>query len=162
MLYERYWEQLFSIAFAKCRDREMAEDCVQDVFVSLLNHKHPQEILNLQAYLAKAIKFSIVRSIYRYIRTEYVDEYVEESAIDQLSLEEALEEKLLKAYLFDKVEELPPQCRLIFKSSRQDHLSNQEIAEKLQISQRTVENQLSKAMGILRKYMRKIQIFLFF
>ena len=152
-LYDKYWENLFAIAFHKCRDQAMAEDCVQDVFLSLLNHKNPASIENLSAYLNKAVKYAILRSIYRYNRTQYLEEYPDDIEIMEYSIEDAIEEKMLLENLFNKVEELPKQCRIIFKSSRQDHLSNDEIAEKMNISKRTVENQLSKALKVLRKYL---------
>lgn len=158
-LYDKYWENLFAIAFHKCRDQAMAEDCVQDVFLSLLNHKDPASIENLEAYLAKAVKYAILRAIYKYNRTQYIDEYPDDIALIEHSVEDAIEEKNLKEHLFNKVEELPKQCKVIFKSSRQDHLSNDEIAEKMNISKRTVENQISKAMKVLRDYLSIIFYF---
>ncbi|MDR2284066.1 MAG: RNA polymerase sigma-70 factor [Sphingobacterium sp.] len=159
-IYNRYWERLLSIAYHKCNDLSMAEDCVQDVFMSLLNHKTPDRIENLEAYLAKAVKFSILRAIYKHKRIQYIDEYTDSSLPQAISLEEALEEKMLQEYLFNHVEQLPDRCRIIFKSSRQEHMSNDEIAEKMNISKRTVENQLSIAMKTLRKYLlRTITIF---
>lgn len=152
-LYDKYWESLFVIAFHKCRDQAMAEDCVQDVFLSLLNHKNPTSIDNLHAYLIKAVKYAILRAIYKYNRTQYLEEYPDNIEIIERSIEDAIEEKMLKEHLFNKVEELPKQCRIIFKSSRQDHLSNDEIAEMMNISKRTVENQLSKALKVLRNYL---------
>lgn len=131
----------------------MAEDCIQDVFLSLLNHKNPASIENLNAYLTKAVKYAILRSVYKYNRTQYLEEYPDDIEIMEYSIEDAIEEKMLLENLFNKVEELPKQCRIIFKSSRQDHLSNDEIAKKLNISKRTVENQLSKALKVLRKYL---------
>jgi len=151
-LYDKYWKSLFAIAFHKCRDQAMAEDCVQDVFLSLLNHKNPKSIENLSAYLNKAVKYAILRAIYKNNRTQYLEEYPDNIEIVERSIEDAIEEKMLREHLFSKVEELPNQCRIIFKSSRQDHLSNDEIAEKMNISKRTVENQLSKALKVLRKY----------
>lgn len=159
-IYDRYWERLLSIAYHKCNDLSMAEDCVQDVFLSLLNHKAPNSIENLEAYLAKAVKFSILRAIYKHKRIHYIDEYLDKDSPTTISLEEALEEKMFQEFLFDQVEQLPDRCKIIFKSSRQEHLSNEEIAEKMNISKRTVENQLSIAMKALRKYLlRTITIF---
>ena len=152
-LYDKYWKNLFAIAFHKCRDQAMAEDCVQDVFLSLLNHKNSRSIENLEAYLAKATKYAVLRAIYKHNRTQYLEEYPDDIKIMERSIEDVIEEKMLKQHLFDKVEELPKQCRLIFKSSRQDHLSNDEIAELMNISKRTVENQLSKALKVLRSYL---------
>ena len=152
-LYDKYWESLFAVAFHRCRDQSMAEDCVQDVFLSLLNHKNAKSIENLGAYLTKAVKYSILRAIYKHNRTQYLEEYSDDIEMMELSIEDAMEEKMLKEHLFSKVEELPKQCRIIFKSSRQDYLSNDEIAEKMNISKRTVENQLSKALKVLRKYL---------
>ncbi|WP_166785141.1 RNA polymerase sigma factor [Sphingobacterium psychroaquaticum] len=160
-IYDRYWEKLLGIALRKCNDLSMAEDCVQDVFMSLLHHKDPTKIENLEAYLAKAVKFAIIRAIYKHQRIQYLEEYPEGNYFDKLSVEDALEEKMLQEYIFDQVEQLPDRCRLIFKSSRQEHLSNEEIAEKMNISKRTVENQLSLAMKTLRKYLFRTILFFF-
>ena len=77
-------------------------------------------------------------------------------------MEAEIDAKNLKEYIDQLIEELPPQRKLIFTLSRNEHLSHKEIAERLAISEKTVENQISAAIRFLRKNVQLLSIFLLF
>lgn len=165
-LYNRYWSKIFAVCYNRIQDHEISQDIVQDVFVSIWQHKTLHEINNLSSYLHQATKFSIIKYLHRRSKYDSVDpqEVGVLDRLDNIDIEEALNYKHIQALLMDGVEQLPPQTKLIFKYSRIEHLNSKEIAEKLDISPRTVENQISKALKVLRNILRNIQniiIFLF-
>jgi RNA polymerase sigma-70 factor (ECF subfamily) len=57
-LYTHFWERLFAIAYHRLEDRAEAEDVVHDVFISLWTHRHRQEIIDIDKYLAVAVKYA--------------------------------------------------------------------------------------------------------
>ena len=163
-LYARYWDKIFAICHNRLHDVEASEDIVQDVFISLWQHNDLLQVRNLSAYLHQATKFSLIKYLNRVSRYDTVDPYEMGvlDKLDQIDLNEALNYKEIHSLLMDGVEQLPPKTKLIFKYSRIDHLNSQEIAEKLDISHRTVENQISKALKVLRNILRNTQNFIFF
>lgn len=164
VLYARYWEKVFTICNNRLQDAEAAEDIVQDVFISIWQHSNLQKINNMSAYLYQATKFSVIKYLNRVSRYDTVDPqnmgFLDQ--LDYLDLNDALNYKEIHSLIMDGVEHLPPQTKLIFKYSRIDHLNSKEIASKLDISPRTVENQIGKALKVLRKILKNVQTFMFF
>ncbi|MBD1428880.1 RNA polymerase sigma-70 factor [Sphingobacterium litopenaei] len=163
-LYNRYWDKIFASCNNRLQDVEAAEDIVQDIFISLWQHPNLPQIQNLSAYLFQATKFSVIKYLNRISRYDSINplEFGVLDRLDQMDLNEALNYKEMHYILMQGVEQLPPQTKLIFRYSRIDHLNSKEIAEKLEISPRTVENQISKALKVLRKILRNTQNFIIF
>lgn len=159
-IYERYWQRLLGIAYHLIRDKDLAECIVQDVFVSLWHRRDTVEIVSLDSYLSTAIRFATYKTIYRNRRKEeirqsfHVDTYsnIDEQQIDAL---------FLKEYLQAGIEQLPSKCKLVFKLSRDAQQSNKEIAEQLEISEKSVEAHINRALKFLRKHLNKVKILLF-
>ena len=157
-IYERYWDSVFARCNNRLHDPEAAKDLVQDIFMSLWNHPDIRSIRNLEAYILQATKFSILKYIHKAARYQSMDQQLPgilDQALSQ-DLHEALDSKYLKDLLFQEVERLPERTRVIFKYSREEHLNSKEIAEKLDISPRTVENQISQALKKLRIFLNKL------
>lgn len=152
-IYERYWSKLYAYAYNRIRIKEICEEIIQDVFVSLWSNRH---ILVLSAplstYLYTAVKYQIlnfvkserVRSAYAESFMKFRDSLFDDSTNEQMNLND------LKLLVEKSIEELPEKCREVFRMSRSQHLSIQEIALQLNISHKTVENHLTKALKHLR------------
>jgi RNA polymerase sigma-70 factor (family 1) len=148
ILYLRHWPDLYKSAFFILRDKDACKDVVQDIFVWLWEHRQGLAIHSLKSYLKAAVKFKVAN----YIRSGNI----RESFFDELakfippalspSSEEFAEIKELNAIIQQAIFNLPEKCREIFKLSRDEHLSNQEIADSLHISIKTVENQTTIAL----------------
>jgi RNA polymerase sigma-70 factor (ECF subfamily) len=82
--------------------------------------------------------------------------------VEELGLDDSLCIKELQQLIFQEVERLPEKAKIIFNYSRIDHLDSREIAEKLNISHRTVENQISKSLKHLRIFINNLKSLLFF
>lgn len=162
-VYNRYWKVLYALAYNRLRDTQSAEDVVHDVLVSLWKNRETVEVEHLNAYLARATKYMVFHVIKRSQKFSH-DEQVMDNAeltMDHEDLEDRLHYKRLLELVNQEVELLPEKCRLVFKYSREDHLSVKEIAEKMNVSTSTVENQMNKALNTLRKNVRNAHLILF-
>jgi len=160
LIYEKYWEIMFVAANNIIKDKAICEDLIQDVFVVLWTKRDT-------IYIKKSIKSylytSTVYKVYSYLRKnknfiteEFLLEYNNKSK--RLNPEGELIYKELVAHLDAVVETLTPKCKIVYKLSREDQLSHKEIAEKLSISQRTVESHISNALKVIRASLGNTQL----
>lgn len=152
-LYHRYWDKLLVIAANRIDTYELAEEAVQDVFVSLWKRRHDLELTHkLSTYLAVAIKYRVIRQQQNQFRyTTKVEESVDsdESGFAPLADERVLEKEILER-IEASVQRLPEKCRIVFRMSREDGKTYKQIAAELEISEKTVEQHMSKAIRHLR------------
>jgi RNA polymerase sigma-70 factor (family 1) len=149
-LYERFWKKLFVIAFNRIKDRQSAEDAVHDVFVSLWANRDLINIDQLENYLAVAIRYSVLSKLRKKSREENFKRSAGLATIIDLSPETVLHHKQLLERIKREVEHLPERCRLIFNYSREAGMPVKEIAREMNISPKTVENQLTRAIRHLK------------
>lgn len=151
-LYNRYWEKLFNAAYKRLKNAEAAEEVVQDLFTDLWLRRETLNIRQeLPVYLFTAVKYLVIRQVHKIAtRTTFVcnNEAIFQDADN--STEEWLIANDLRSHLQSRVELLPVKCREIYQLSRDEHQSNKAIAQQLNISEKTVENQISKALRRLR------------
>jgi RNA polymerase sigma-70 factor (family 1) len=148
MLYNRYSGKAYHVAYNLFRDREVCEDLVQELFIDLWAKRNFLNISSLEWYLKVAVKNKVLM----YIRTQKAT--LDLSAISMLAEKYTTDSKLhqseINSILEHNVERLPQRCREIFTLSRKEYLSNKEIANRLNISIKTVENQMTIALRYLR------------
>ncbi len=130
-------------------NKEEAEEIVTDVFVkSWMNRSNMQHIQRPDTYLFVAVKNQSLNYIKKYssIHVVPVEDSDEVNLIDTANPHLQLEKKELHFYLDQSIDALPQQCRIIFKLIKEDGLKYKEVAEILNISPRTVQTQLARAM----------------
>lgn len=149
-LYNRYWKRLFVYAFKIFNDTQKCEDIVQEVFIKLWSNLGKTQILRLEYYLFKAVKYQISNAI-RDLKWEVAHDQLLQEIPQAVAADTDLEVKELNQHLEASIDALPERCRMVFLLSRRDALSNQEIADKLGISIRTVETHIYNALQDLRK-----------
>ncbi|HEX5026769.1 MAG TPA: RNA polymerase sigma-70 factor [Agriterribacter sp.] len=159
-VYRRYWRTLFGIATSRLRNIQVAEDIIHDVFASLWKNRHTQKIESLQHYLAAATRYMIFKAIRRSAGEQrYLASRSE--PVSEFKLENSLHNKYLLEFVNREIDMLPHRCRTIFKYSREEGMTNKQIAVEMKISPKTVENQINKALHQLRFSMKGIlQVFL--
>lgn len=160
-IYNRYWQKMLLIAWNHCDDKVVAKDIVQEVFLNLWEKYQSLDIQNLPAFLATAVKFKV----FKYYRLEQRRQELAKQhyKFEDLVLdEEKLDAKFLQDFIDGIVEEMPEKCRLIFKYSRTEGLRNIEIADKINITEKGVENTLTRALKIIRGEMKNHGISLVF
>ncbi|MBB6107894.1 RNA polymerase sigma-70 factor [Mucilaginibacter lappiensis] len=153
-IYNRYWKQMLAIAWNHCKDSAVAKDIVHDVFISLWEKCNLSDIRNLPAFLAGAIKLSI----YHYYQKEQRRSELAQQHLDFETMaytEDKLDARFLQQYIDSIVEELPEKCRLVFRYSRENGMKNSEIATEMQITEKGVEANLTRALKIIRGGLKK-------
>lgn len=146
-IYERYWSKLYLQAYNVIRDRQIAEDIVQEVIVQLWIRRSVTEIASLKAYLYTCIKYQIFKALPRARANVSV---MQEHLAFVADTDSLLMAKEVQQQLDVAVSKLPAKCRDVFNLSRKDHLSTKEVATRLGISPKTVENQLTIALRRIR------------
>ena len=159
-VYNRYWKILFSIASSRLRNTHAAEDIIHDVFAGLWKNRKCADIHSLQHYLASATRYLVFKVIQK---NAHAHQYITSvpNIITTFEPEHSLHNKYLLEYISREVDTLPEKCRIIFKYSREKGMTNKEIALEMNITSKTVENQINKALHRLRFSMKKILMFLF-
>lgn len=148
-IYRRYWKKLLLIAWNHSKDELASKDIVHDVFISLWERYTEVEINNLPAFLATSVKFTV----YKYYQKEQrrndlaLQNYEYETTVND---EDKLDAIFLQEYVNGIVEKMPEKCRLVFGYSRNLGMKNSEIATKIQITEKGVEANLTRALRIIR------------
>lgn len=152
-LFKRYWVRLYKTANQYLKDGEASEEVVHDVFLNIWNRREELEISSVPNFLLTAVRYQVYNRL-RSAKSPVIYE-ADHSAFaaitDTNQAEDKIEEEELYRVMYDYLEELPKRCREIFCMSRIDQLSNDEIAARLGISKRTVENQITVALKHLRE-----------
>ena len=151
LIFRQYYKICHLSAIRIVKDEHIAEDIVQEVFLELWK-KRGRHIINtaLKAYLRR----SVVNRSLNYIRDLKI-KFDEEDKIPNISSKEqgalkGLETDELEVKINEAINKLPERCRVVFTLSRFEDMSYQQIADELHISIKTVENQISKALKLLR------------
>lgn len=153
VLFREEYEGLCRTAYRYLSDKVIAEDIVQEVFFELWKRRDSLEInISLPAYLRR----SVVNKSLNYIRDNRRTVAVAEPGqyLSQSSAAPAVSAAELQAVLRKGIDELPDKCREAFLLSRHEELSYKEIAEKLDISVKTVEKHIAKGLAHLRVVLR--------
>ena len=152
-LYERHFDKLFGYVYNRVHCKEDAEEIVQNVFYSFWTKRFSLLInISVSAYLYGACKNLIIRGMRdEKVRRTYLDQlnYITHQAVDN-SNEELIRLHDVELTIERSLLGLSSRCQEIFKLSRHQNRSIKEIAQELNISQKTVENQLTAALKHLR------------
>jgi len=145
---------LCNVAFRITRNKKAAEDIVQDVFLKLWQNKHKfADLENYNGYLYRCTANAAIDYLKNYRNIIPLDvQRPNGSAVsngERLMMEKELEHEIEKA-----MSNLPPKCRAIFVLSRYEGMKYREIAEHLEISLKTVENQMGIALSKLREHLQ--------
>jgi RNA polymerase sigma-70 factor (ECF subfamily) len=158
-IYERYWSLLYRAAFNVLRDEDACMDVIQDVFIWFWEHRSDISFRSVKAYLLVAVKYKVANYIRNgKVRESFYDR-IPKVELDHDFPDEVLELKELKEMIAQFVMELPERCQEVFNLSRNEHMSNKEIAEYLGITEKTVENQINKALKRLKLNLGKLSVF---
>lgn len=149
-LFNIYWSKLYVIANNVLQNEADAEDVVQELFINLWDRRATLVIDNLGGYLYTAVRYSVAKKLSKRPLQKNHQELFE-AIQDNVNLETSLALNDLIDFIRGKIDELPDRCKEVFELSRFQQLSNKEIAEKLNISSSTVENQINKALKSLRE-----------
>jgi RNA polymerase sigma-70 factor (ECF subfamily) len=159
-LYEKHWQSTYASAFKRLQDADQAKDITQEIFLQLWLKREENEIDNLRAYLFTAVKNKVLNWIERQRRfTPVADLLLElKTSLDQTDAE-VLKKEFMSAYEV-LLNSLTASQQQIFRMRYQQDLSTIEIAEQLEISRKTVQNQLGKAVAQIRSSLTLLSLLL--
>src|SRR5690348_8684784 len=167
-IYSKYVSQLYRFAVRTIRSKEESREMVQEVFETLWRRRERiGHIRSLKSYLFGSMQHMIVRYIYnRKVKQRYETHYLFfEAVYDTMDKDEARPEAIREA-LYKSISELPKRCQMTIKLRLTEELSNDEIAERMNITKKTVENHITQALAHLRgsreKVLKRIQLVLSF
>lgn len=151
-LYDRYWDKIYTVACHRLKIPEQAEEIVQDIFVKLWEHRATLQLRHsLSTYLAVAVKYRVINFLdHLYSVRNRMAELPDYSQQMSSSPEELFFEQELRDQIEATVKRLPEKCQMIFRMSREQGMSNKEIAHELSISESTVENHINRALKDVR------------
>lgn len=143
--FRRLYLPLGMYALRLVNDADVAEDLEQDAFMKAwLYIQDGNEIENFTSFMYRTLRNECLK----YLRG--IHETLGEDSIPEIS-EEDVDTSLRDARIWKAIDALPEKCREIFLMSKRDGLTNEEIAEELEISIKTVKNQMTKAFSRLRE-----------
>jgi RNA polymerase sigma-70 factor, ECF subfamily len=152
--FDKYYTHLCNFVLLYVKDPVLAEEVVQDIFVYFWESKHKLNInTSVQSYLFSASKFKSLNLIRDQRSHTKAIENMRGTAQGSDSLDESTFDnpEELEQILSDSIAQLPERCRMVFMLSKNEKLSNNEIANQLGISVKTVENQMTIALKKLRE-----------
>ena len=156
MLFRTYYQPLCNYAYTFVQDHDEAEEIVQSTFMNVWERREMLEIrTGVKPYLYAMVRNACLNVIkHEKVKQQHV---AVEMAIGERSVESVARTVMaseLEVRIHNAMEALPEQCRLVFKLSRFEELKYAEIAEQLEISIKTVENHMGKALRIMREQLK--------
>lgn len=157
-IYNKYWRSLYRYGIQLIHCRHDLEDILQDLFVSFWVKRGNLEIkTSLSGYLFKALKYKIINYIeHNLVKKNYLHSLNSKALNfedDSCLLMEAHE---MEEWITIGVNSLSPKVQQVFKLSRKGNLTIKEIALKLNSSDQTIKNQISKALKDLKSHLDKL------
>jgi RNA polymerase sigma-70 factor (ECF subfamily) len=164
-LYNRYWEKLLAKAVLRLQSSQDAQELVQDIFIRLWKRKEVIDIKNsFHTYISAVLKYEIIHRITerRKERLKFPEDpnNAEKINVQDSSTLHQLNFQDLQQRLEASVQRLPEKCQLVFRLSREAGLSEREIAETLQISPKTVQGHITRAIKTLKSSLNSLFLLL--
>lgn len=166
-MFKANYEGLCRYAFSFVNDRDEAEDIVQNMFVNIWEKREEYTIeSNVTGYLFRMVRNACLNVIkHKKVVEKHAGSSLHSEASHSESAAELAAANELDGMIQRAIQSLPEQCRLVFELSRFENLKYAEIAARLEISEKTVENQIGKALRVMREqlkdYLAVAFIFLF-
>ena len=156
----QHYESLCQYAYALVKEPQASEDIVQEIFVRIWEKK--KDLIgnpDLKFYLFTAVRNNCITYTQKNKKSPVTSLTGQEIAIAPANpLPEKKAEKSFEELLEEGLDRLPPRCREVFELSRISKLTYQQIADTLGISVKTVEDQMGKALSVLRMYVKEKQV----
>ena len=148
-LFTSLYTYLLHFAFTLVKMKQPAEEIVSDVFIKIWQkRKELEKIENLKVYLYIATKNTALNYLEKQKRTatDNIDKFANHFKSIYFDPEQLMITADMVSLIYEAIENLPSRCKMIFKLVKEDNLKYKEVAEILNISEKTVENQLAIAL----------------
>ncbi|GAA3970685.1 RNA polymerase sigma-70 factor [Pedobacter ginsengiterrae] len=149
-IYKIYWPELYNAAYKRLPEKEKCQDVIQNVFADLWNRKAELDLVKPLAYLHTAVRFQVLKHIQKSSKNNSLSEVFEQKLISPLQTDGELLEKEVRELIELFIKALPEKRRKIFLLHYFEGLSTTKISVELNVSQKTVQNQLTTATHALK------------
>ncbi|MDH6358726.1 RNA polymerase sigma-70 factor [Parabacteroides sp. PF5-9] len=154
LIFLQYSPWVYNFVHSLLHDKTLAEDLTQNVFLKIWEKRSlidPKQ--KFESYIFTIARHLVYKETESRLQAEGIINKLEKqlTATTDLDTEEEIVTGFLKEYIDQLIEELPPARKMIYKLSRQEHLSNKEIAAQLAISEKTVETQIYRSLLFIKK-----------
>lgn len=151
-LFNRYWKRLLFVAAQKLGAEDEAEEIVQEVFIRLWNRRGKIELQNsFHTYIASCVKYEILTRIATRQKELKLRTQSEKQLLQAANTtEEWLNFDQTREAIEQAIDRLPAKCQMVFNLSRNEGYTQKQIAEELNISTKTVESHMSKALRFIK------------
>ncbi|MFT3746894.1 MAG: RNA polymerase sigma-70 factor [Agriterribacter sp.] len=163
MIFDAYVEKVFHYINGYVKNKQAAEDITQEVFKKLWEKREKlDESGNLEGLLFKICYHQVI-DFYRDKKSSVIYTLlpVADTFMEQQKADERVESKQFEELYREAIKQLPSRRRKVYILSKHEGMSNKEIASKLSISVKTVENQMTSSIHFIRMFLRKAGQFLF-
>jgi len=153
-LFQTYWKRMYAFALKTTDDEHDAQEIVQEIFKSLWERRKSLNLTDAERYLLRSVKLKSLE----YIRNKSTRDRHHNLILNQANTsyeDNQVNFRELKERINNIIDSLPKQCKNVFKMSREQGLTNKEIAQILFISERAVEYHISRALTVFRTYFSK-------
>jgi RNA polymerase sigma-70 factor (ECF subfamily) len=156
IIYSKYWRTIFMLAYDRLKDTKQSQDIVQDIFISLWERRENLEIQNLSAYLHSSVRYGVYKLVAaNKVKDDFFDLSEVLSSPSSFADHRIISKELMSAYQ-QMIEKMPPQRQKIFKMRHEENLKTRVIAEQLNLSQKTVQNQLLSSYKNIRSLLAQL------
>jgi RNA polymerase sigma-70 factor (family 1) len=154
-IYVRYSEMVFLAALKKVKSKAIAEELVQNLFISLWVKRETAQIQHLPSYLQSAVRYQVID----YIRAQLIRERYYQSAKEQMTVQENLSESRLLLHelsiaIDNTIKKLPQKTQEIFRLSRYEKRTTKEIAQYMNLSEKAVEYHVTQSLKFMRLHLK--------
>ncbi len=161
-LYDRYWQKLYYLAHKRLKSAAAAEEIVQNVFLTIWRKRNTLKIEEPSAYLAAVTRYAVYHYVAAERRRAKKEEMAGSRQAESVAVDLLIEDKLLLEIVRQQANELPQKCRLVFIYNKLEDQPLPEVAKRLNISVKTAEAHLTKALRQIRSRLKDHAFFIFF
>ncbi|WP_442588936.1 RNA polymerase sigma-70 factor [Pedobacter sp. AW31-3R] len=159
-IYHAYSKFLLQAAYHKTRDKLIAEDIVQNIFISIWEKRESLEVKDPRNYLMGCLKFSIINYIRSQVMQNKYIAFAQNSSQENEDTSASLELKDLSSIVEKGISTLPDKTQEIFRLSRFKHQSTKKISVEMNISEKTVEYHITRSLKLMKAYLKNYHILL--
>lgn len=150
ILFDKYWESAYSSAYKRLQNSEDSKDIVQDIFIHIWQNRNSVKIENLPAYLHVAVRNRVFKLVASQKNTHSYFQILDNLVLEPAGADSRLLWEEFRNSYEDLVDSLPPKRQEIFRLRFHEDLTTKDIAKKLLVTRKTVQNQIGKSLETLK------------
>lgn len=155
LIYETYWNKVYSYSLHILKDPVICQDIVQQVFISLWERRALLQIENIEAYLIQSVKFACMGELKKTLRQPVSNGIENLMEVSTCGCDDGLQYKELEQTLDKLLDPLSKKSELMFRMRFEQGMDNRSIASHLELSEKTVRNRLSDTIKLIRQKLIK-------